>query len=347
MEEILQTANSLLPMKWIMCGTIKNYNTSIINQLVMFKFRFLFSITVSLFLATSANSQVHRLLLRDEGISKLSFVDFDKPEKNWYVSVPAGRDIQLVGKGRVLIGTGTGYEERLIATGEKVAEITSFNGTIAARRLKNGNSLLAGLNWLDKKGIVFLETDDAGKIIQSINYPDYPYVRLVRETANGNFLITIDTAVFEGTPKGTIVWKARIVGPQHPHCWQALRLSNGNTVVSGGYAANMQVFDKTGKLIDTIGGPASVHPNFFGGYQILKNGNFLVTNWQGHGEGHGGSGVQLLEYSPKGKLIWSWNQDPTKYSSLQGVIALDGLDIDKLYIEDSNGNLSPVKPGKN
>jgi len=313
----------------------------------MFRFTILVSIAFCFLFDTTANSQQHRLLLRDEGISKLSYVDLDKPEKNWYVSVPAGRDIQLVGKGRVLIGTGTGYEERLIATGEKVAEITSFNGTIAARRLKNGNTLLAGLNWLDKKGIVLLETDDAGKIIQSINYPDYPYLRLVREISNGNFLITIDTAVFEGTPKGKIVWKARIAGPQHPHCWQALRLSNGNTIVSGGYAANIQVFDKTGKLIDTIGGPTSVHPNFFGGYQILKNGNFLVTNWQGHGEGHGASGVQLLEYSPKGKLIWSWNQDPAKYSSLQGVIALDGLDTDKLYIEDSNGKLSPVSPGNN
>ena len=308
----------------------------------MFRFTILFSITFCLLLDTTANSQQHRLLLRDEGISKLSYVDLDKPEKNWYVSVPAGRDIQLVGKGRVLIGTGTGYEERLIATGEKVAEITSFNGTIAARRLKNGNTLLTLLNWQDKKGIVLLETDATGKIIQTINYPAYPYVRLVRETANGNFLIAIDTAVFEGTPKGEIVWKARIAGPEHPHCWQAIRLSNGNTIVSSGFAANMQVFDKAGKLIDSISGPASVHPYFFGGYQVLKNGNFLVTNWQGHGEGHGGSGVQLLEYSPKGKLIWQWKQDPAKYSSLQGVIALDGLDTEKLNVENNNGILSSV-----
>ena len=309
----------------------------------MFRFTILFSITFCLLLDTTANSQQHRLLLRDEGISKLSYVDLDKPEKNWYVSVPAGRDIQLVGKGRVLIGTGTGYEERLIATGEKVAEITSFNGTIAARRLKNGNTLLTLLNWQDKKGIVLLETDATGKIIQTINYPAYPYVRLVRETANGNFLIAIDTAVFEGTPKGEIVWKARIAGPEHPHCWQAIRLSNGNTVVSSGFAANMQVFDKAGKLIDSISGPASVHPYFFGGYQVLKNGNFLVTNWQGHGEGHGGSGVQLLEYSPKGKLIWQWKQDPAKFSSLQGVIVLDGLDPNKMYVENSQGKLEAVK----
>lgn len=308
----------------------------------MLRLRILFLITVCLFLVTASYSQQHRLLLRDEGISKLSYVDLDKPGKNWYVTVPAGRDLQLVGMGKVLIGTGTGYEERLIATGEKVAEVTSFNGTITARRLKNGNTLLTGLNWQDKKGIVLLEIDAAGKIIQSINYPAYPYVRLVRETANGSFLITTDTAVFEGTPKGEIVWRARVTGPEHPHCWQAVRLSNGNTIVSSGFAANFQVFDKQGKLIDSISGPASAHPYFFAGFQILKNGNRIVTNWQGHGAGHGGSGIQVLEYSPKGNLVWSWQQDPANYSSLQGIIVLDGLDIEKLNVEDNNGILSSV-----
>ena len=297
-------------------------------------------------LSTTVISQQHRLLLRDEGLSKLSYMDLDKPEKNWITAIPAGRDMQLVGKGRVLIGTGTGYEERLIATGEKVAELTSFNGTIAARRLKNGNTLLTGLNWQDKKGIVLLEIDAAGKIVQTINYPSYPYVRLVRQIPNGNFLLTSDTSVFEGNAKGEIVWRARIAGPQHPHCWQAIRLANGQTIVSGGFSANFQVFDRSGVLIDSISGPTSVRPYFFAGFQVLKNGNWLVTNWQGHGEGHGNSGVQLLEYSPKGNLIWSWQQDAAKYSSIQGVIALDGLDTDKLYIEDANGKLSSAKPGK-
>src|SRR5262245_20255180 len=87
-----------------------------------------------------------RMILRDEALSQLSYVDIAHPQNNWHVPVPAGRDLQLVGKGRVLIGTGTGYEERDIATGKKVNELTSFNGTISARKLKNGNILLAGLN---------------------------------------------------------------------------------------------------------------------------------------------------------------------------------------------------------
>jgi hypothetical protein len=51
----------------------------------------------------------------------------------------------------------------------------------------------------------------------------------------------------------------------------------------------------------------------------------------------------LLEYNPAGKLIWSWRQDPAKYSSLQGVIVLDGLDTNFLHVENDKGMLAPVK----
>jgi hypothetical protein len=53
--------------------------------------------------------------------------------------------------------------------------------------------------------------------------------------------------------------------------------------------------------------------------------------------------VQLLEYTPGGKLVWSWKQDPEKFSSLQGVIVLDGLDISRMHVEDAEGVLAPVK----
>ena len=120
-------------------------------------------------------------------------------------------------------------------------------------------------------------------------------------------------------------------------------MSDGRTIASSGFAANFQSFDKDGRLVDTISGPASIYPHFYAGFQILANGNLVVTNWQGHGPKFGGSGVQLLEYNPAGKLVWSWKQDSTKFSSLQGVIALDGLDPKFLHVEDGDGKLAPVK----
>ena len=287
-----------------------------------------------------------QFLLRDEGLSQLSYVNIASPGANWYVAVPAGRDIQLVGRNRVLIGTGTGYEERRISNGKKLHELTTYPGTIAARRLRNGNTLLTGLDWQGKKGIILVEVDAAGDSKRLISYPGFSYVRLVRETSSGNFLITSDNIVFEGNDKGGIIWQAKIAGADKPHAWQALRLANGKTVVSTGFSKNFQLFAPDGKLTDTIGGPAEIKPNFYAGFQILANGNYVVTNWQGHGPKFGAIGTQLLEYSPDGKLAWSWQQDATKYSSLQGVIVLDDLDLNFLHVEDINGVLAPVKSVK-
>jgi hypothetical protein len=292
--------------------------------------------------AASIN-KTRKLILRDEGLSQLSYVDLADPKKNWYTPIPAGRDLQLVGDGRVLIGTGTGYEERAIKTGKKVKELTTFKGTIAARRLRNGNTLLTGLNWEGKQGIVLAELDAAGKIQKLINYPEFNYVRLVRPTTSGTFLVTSDTVVFEGDDKGAILWRAKIESEKRPHTWQAIRLASGETVVSTGYGGNFQIFSSDGNLLKKISGPAEVNPSFYAGFQILKNGNYVVTNWQGHGPGHGTSGTQLLEYNPAGALVWSWKQDPEKYSSIQGVIVLDGLNLKKLHVEDGQGKLVPVK----
>ncbi|GEO11706.1 hypothetical protein SAE01_42020 [Segetibacter aerophilus] len=283
------------------------------------------------------------MLLRDEGLSQLSFIDIANPTANWFVSVPAGRDIQLVGDNRVLIGTGKGYEERQTSTGSKVYEDTSFAGTITARRLRNGNTLLGGLNWQGKQGIVLIEINRTGKTLRTIVYPGFDYLRLVRETASGTFMVTSNNVVFEGNDKGEIIWKAAVTGLPQPHAWQAVRLSNGQTVVSSGYAKNFQIVGKDGKLLDTITGPAEVHPHFYAGFQILANGNYVVANWQGHGVKQGGSGTQILEYTPKGKLVWSWKQDPAKFSSIQGVIVLDELDLSRLYVEDANGKLAPTR----
>ena len=168
-------------------------------------------------------------------------------------------------------------------------------------------------------------------------------VRLVRETVAGTFLVTADDVVFEGKADGTIIWQAKVLAKVKPHAWQALRLANGQTVVSTGYGANFQVFGVDGKLVDSITGPANVNPSFYAGFQILDNGNMLVSNWQGHGPKFGASGTQILEHTPAGALAWNWKQDPAKFSSIQGVIVLDGLDLNKLHVEDGSGKLVPVK----
>jgi len=282
-----------------------------------------------------------QLLLRDEGLSQLSYINIANPVKNWHTPVPAGRDLQLVGKGLVLIGTANGYEQRDITNGRKMFELTSFKGTVSARRLRNGNTLLAVIDWQEKKGLSLIEVNSNGQIQRSLNYPAFSYVRLVRESAAGTFLITADDVVFESDTTGAILWRVKLSGVDKPHSWQALRLKNGQTIVRTGYLKSLQVFSKDGELQKTITGPEEVHPHFFAGFQVLKNGNYVVTNWQGHGDKFGESGIQLLEFTPGGKLAWSWKQNPAKFSSLQGVVVLDGMDLSRLHTENDAGVLAP------
>lgn len=314
-------------------------NTLVVN---LFFFLFLLVCRNSVAQPSTQSYPARQMLLRDEGLSKLNFVDVAHPDRNYYITVPAGRDLQLVGQGRVMLGTGKGYEERDIKTGSKIIELTAFDGTIAARRLRNGHTMLVGLNWQEKKGIVLIELDENLTQTRIINYPDFNYVRLIRETVNGNFLLTANDRVFEGKPDGTIVWQAQLTKQaKAQHAWQAQRLGNGNTLVSGGYSANFQQFDQKGLFVDSVSGPPAVNPHFFAGFQILKNGNWVVANWQGHGVDHGDSGTQVVEYTPAGKLVWSWKQAPEQQSSIQGVLVLDGLDLNRPHVENAQGWLVP------
>lgn len=290
----------------------------------------------------SAQNFPTRLLLRDEGLSQLSLVNITTPKDNWYVKVPNGRDLQLVGNGRVMIGTNSGFEEYAIATGKKLRAVGEFPGTIAVRKLRSGNLLLVEKDWHGSKGISLVEIDSTLQTIKTINFPEFEYARLVRETANGTFLITSNTIVFEGDAKGKLLWQASFSGSDNPHAWQAVRLADGNTLASSGYAANLQIFKPDGTLLTSISGPDDVNPKFYAGFQILPDNNIVVANWQGHGETNGDKGFQILEYSPSGKLLWSWKQDASKFSSLQGIIVLDGLDLAKAHIENEKGILAPI-----
>jgi hypothetical protein len=291
--------------------------------------------------ALGAGGGQRRLLLRDEARSVVSYVDLGDPNAGWHVTTGTGRDMQLVGDERFMIGTDNGYEERLLSSGALVTQQKSFPGTLSAHRLRNRNTILAGVNWQGASGIALIEVDGAGAIKSKVSYPGFSYVRLIRQTPTGTFLVAADTVVFEGDATGKILWRVD-AAPADSHVWQALRIPSGETVVSTGYGASLALFGADGTLHKTITGPASVGPYQFVGFQILASGDYVVANWQGHsGEK---AGVQLLEYDPQGTLVWSYRPNTTTQSlSLHAVIVLDGLDTGKLNVDDTTGVLVAVQ----
>ena len=285
----------------------------------------------------------HEFIAIDEGFGNLFYVNERAPSENWIVPIGQlqARDMQLIGGNKILIGHHHGYTEFDIETGWITKELATFEGVTAARRQPDGNTLIAGVNLGGVTGVVVLELDRSDQEIHRANFPG-DYVRLIRQTSQGTYLMSCNDRIREGSRDGRYLREFPVEG--FYHAWKALRLPNGNLIVSAGYGAFMVELDPAGKILRKFDGresvPEKVRPVFYAMFQLLPYGDIVLANWQGHGPGFGSSGVQLLEFNPTGEIVWSWSKADL-ISSLQGVLVLDGLDAMKLHDERS-GLMQPL-----
>lgn len=287
----------------------------------------------------------HDFLVIDEGLAQLLHVNENDPATNWIV--PTGhaqaRDLQLVGGGRVLVGHDAGYTEFDLVTGKVAKDVASYKGVTSVRRLPGGHTLIAGSNLAGEKGVVVLEVDAANTVKHKTIFPGN-YVRLIRETAQGTWLMMNDTTIREGDRNGKLLQEWTV--PGFRHAWKAVRLPNGHTLASAGSGGFMVDLDATGAVARKFAAketmPAAVNANFYATFQLLANGHIVLANWQAHGPGHGASGVQLFELDEKATIVWQWSEAKI-ISSLQGVLVLDGLDTAKLH-DERTGVMAPLGP---
>ncbi len=304
----------------------------------------LFLLALSLGSAGSAAAPIsHRFLAIDEGRGNLLCVNEADPAHDWHVSVGhlRPRDLQLIGGGRVLLGHANGFAEYDLATGRREFDLGTYANVSSARRLPNGHTLVVYAVEKPPTGVFVVELNPAHQRERIIVYPGN-YVRLMRQTAKSTFLFGMNEQIKEGDGRGNYLWTATV--PGFHHAWKALRLPNGHTLASAGSGAFMVDLGPDGTIARKFGAagdvPAAVHPFFYGGFQLLTNGDVVVANWQGHGPNHGQTGVQLLEFDPTGAIVWQWS-DRKLVSSLQGVLILDGLNPDLLY-DERDGVMTPL-----
>jgi hypothetical protein len=298
-----------------------------------------------------------RVLLCDEGNRRVLLVDLQNPGSAvWSTPLDDAtkygdglRDIQLVGGDRVAASVAKGYVELDINTGAIRKEVTKFSGVESLRRLPSGNTVLGGNS---DGGVTLQELDsqDAAVTGHKVTFTNYSQFRILRRTPQDTFLIGVANTLAEVNWNKQTVWQMDFpAAPGHDpdYIYQGLRLPDNTIAVTTGYAVSLSIVDPAAKkVLTTIGGQGqpnatTIAPYFYAGFQVLPNGHFVVTNWEGHGGGNGGKGLQLLEYDPTGLLVWSWKQDAKLVSSLHHVIVLDGLDTSKLH-DDVNGVLAPV-----
>ena len=129
--------------------------------------------------------------------------------------------------------------------------------------------------------------------------------RHVRMTQAGTFLVAhMDlNKVVEYGPDGKEIWSVNA-----PSAWAAVRLKNGNTLISGNQHGYVREIDRSGRVVWEI------TKNELAGYPLatvqevsrLKNGNTLINNWTANlPREQWPSTIQLLEVTPDKQVVWA------------------------------------------
>lgn len=284
----------------------------------------------------------HRFLAVDESRGQLLWVDEKDPSRNWTLALPAKyRDLQLIGKGRFLFSTAGGYREYELATRKLLKELTlpALGGATSVRRRADGSTVVA----CNQSNITLVVLSDKDEVVKRFEFSGLKNVRLMRLTPRGTALFGANNSLVEASlADGSLLRNIPITNAKH--IYQALALTNGNTLVATGYGATVLELDPAGRVVATRGGKAGFEDkgfHFFAGMQILPNGNVVVCNWTGHKADDSAKGVQLVEWNGAGQLVWSWH-DPVAAGTLHGVLILDSLDPEK-FCDDLNGVLASVR----
>ena len=266
-----------------------------------------------------------RMLAVDEGRQLLSLIDTGTNTFHWTLDLaayPLARDLQRLDAERVLVGFDRGFFELEWRTGRVLSVCDRWTDVTAVTRLPDGQTLVTGTNLDGGGGVTVLTLDRDLHVVQTARRAG-DYVRLMRLTRDGTYLLCTNDHILETTPALEALREFR--APGFEHAWKAVRREDGSTWVSAGYGAFMAVFGADGALQRTFGGagqvPEEVAPFFYASFEFLSNGDLLLANWQGHGPDNGHKGQQLLQFGEEGQVVAAWSAGD-RISSLQGLLVI-------------------------
>ncbi len=133
--------------------------------------------------------------------------------------------------------------------------------------------------------------------------------RNVRMTRAGTYLIPcLDLGKVVEYDKN---WKELWSTTNAPSVWAAVRLKNGDTLISGNQHAFVREVNPEGKIVWEVkdGDLPGIRLNSVQGCQRLANGDTVVCNWTaGVKKPDWPKIVQLIEVTPDKKVVWALNQ---------------------------------------
>lgn len=277
-------------------------------------------------LAEAADS-AHRFITADSSKGRIAIIGTDG-KTEWEYKIGPLHDLQVLPSGNVLFQTGwTHLIEVEPKTNKAVWKYDSAkqNGNAGKRvevhafqRLDDGVTMIA------ESGVSrIIEVDRDGKLLREIKLkvskPDaHRDTRLVRKLESGNYLVCHegDGFVREYDAKGEIVWEYAVPlfdkQPKGGHgveafgnqCFAALRLKNGNTLLSTGNGHSVLEVTPKKEIV------WSLHQNDLPGIQlawvttlqVLPNGNIVLGNCHA-----GPKNPQVIEVDRDKKVVWKFH----------------------------------------
>jgi outer membrane protein assembly factor BamB len=291
--------------------------------------------------ATGSAHAQHRLLV--QGNDKLAIVDRGGAIE-WQMPWGGIHDVAVLADGHFMLQQGSNKVVEIDPATKKV--IWSYDSATA-----NGNQgkpvevhafqpLGDGRVMIAESGPGrIIEIDRDGRVLHEVKLlVDHPHphtdTRLARKLPDGHYLVCHegDGVVREYDATGKVVWDYEVPlfgqrkkeghGPEAfgNKCFAALRLTNGNTLVSTGNGHGVLEVTPKKEIVWQIGQKdlAGITLAWVTTLAVLPNGNYLIGNC------HAGTGQPLVvELDPKSKkVVWQFDGYDTFGNSVSNSVAL-------------------------
>ena len=240
-------------------------------------------------------------LVTEHAHNRVALLD-ERGEVVWEYSVPHPQDAWLLPNGNILTTYYQGVREVTRAK-EIVWEYKTEkpNEIPCCQPLPDGNVLI---------GIVgecrLIEVNRKGEIVHEVRLATteqkpHAQFRMCRKTPQGTYLVpfTAEGAVREFDAAGKVLREF----PREPSPVAAMRLPNGNTLISAGGAVTE--YDAENKIVWRVDGEwlPAIQIGTLAGLQRLPNGNTIVCNWNTRDNGDK-IGAHIFELTPDKRVVW-------------------------------------------
>lgn len=243
------------------------------------------------------------MLVADYGGNKVAMVDA-AGRIIWQHAAQGAQDVWRLPNGNILFSHLRGAME---VTADQKKQVVWEYRTEAPNEVHNCQPLPDGNVLIGECGSRrLIEVDRRGRIAKEIKFETattrvHMQIRLVRKTPAGTYLVAFyqEGVAREFDGDGNILRTFKGVR----NVWGAIRLSNGNTLLSCGDGHALVEVDPADRIVwqlnenDLPDNPL----RFVAGVQRLPNGNTIVCNWLGHG--FTGKQPQILEVTPDKRIV--------------------------------------------